>query len=243
MITAGRGRSVGLPRLGPSATLAPGMNWRRRSSLPPRVAIIQRELDRFERPRYLEIGVHTGTVLLNVRARVRVGVDPHKRIRWRQLAIRPRLWRTMTFLEKTSDRFFADLDRDAKFDVIFIDGYHSYGQALSDVENSLRHLAPNGVVMLHDCNPPSAAAAALDPATVPELEAGDGWCGDVWKAIVHLRATRPDLQVEVLDADFGIGLVREARTELLAIDPASIATLDYAALARDRERLLGLRSA
>lgn len=219
------------------------MNWARRSSLPPRVAIVQRELDRFERPRYLEIGVHTGTVLLNLRACRRVGVDPQKRIRRRQLVIRPRLWRTMTFHEKRSDEFFADLDRDTRFDVIFIDGFHSYGQALKDVESSLRHLAPEGVVMLHDCSPPSAAAASPDPASVPEGDRGAGWCGDVWKAIVHLRATRADLHVEVLDTDFGIGRIVRAPAELLAIDQASLAALDYGALERDRKRLLGLRPA
>lgn len=219
------------------------MNRRRRASLPPRVGIIQRELDRFERPRYLEIGVHTGTVLLNVRAHERVGVDPRKRIKWRQLAIRPRLWRTMLFVEKTSDQFFSTLDRRVRFSVIFIDGYHSYEQALRDVESSLHHLATDGVVMLHDCNPPSAAAATPDPESLPEQETGAGWCGDVWKAIVHLRATRPDLEVDVLDTDFGIGRVREGRSEPLPIDPESIAALDYSALARDRERLLGLRPA
>ena len=217
------------------------MPWGHRPSLPPRVAIIQRELDRFERPRYLEIGVHSGTVLLNLRAHNRLGVDPHKRIKRRQLAVRPFLWRAMTFVEKTSDTFFAKLDPAARFDVIFIDGYHSYDQALRDVNNSLLHLAPQGVVMLHDCNPHSAAAASPDPASVPSRERGDGWCGDVWKAIVHLRATRADLRVEVLDTDFGIGRVRREPAELLAIDPRRIATLDYSDLANDREGLLGLR--
>lgn len=219
------------------------MPEKRRSPPPPRVAVIQRELDRFERPHYLEIGVHSGTVLLNIRAHLRVGVDPHNRIRRRQLAIRPRLWRTMKFAEKTSDQFFADLGRSVTFDVVFIDGYHSYEQALRDVDNSLHHLAPEGVVMLHDCNPPSAAAAAPDPRSAPRHEIGDGWCGDVWKAIVHLRATRAELRVEVLDTDFGIGQVRRAPTELLPIDPAEIAALDYTELAKDRERLLGLRPA
>jgi hypothetical protein len=33
--------------------------------------------------------------------------------------------------------------------------------------------------------------------------------GDVWKTIVHLRSHRRDLDVAVLDCDFGVGIVRK----------------------------------
>jgi len=44
-------------------------------------------------------------------------------------------------------------------DVVFIDGLHTFLQSLKDVQNSLRYLNANGVIVLHDCNPLSEAAA------------------------------------------------------------------------------------
>jgi len=213
------------------------MRWLRRGILPPRVGVVQSELDRFVRPRYLEIGVYSGTVLLNVRATYRVGVDPQPKIRRRQIAVRPSLWARLSIRKMTSDAFFAASEE--HFHVAFIDGLHTYAQAVADTENALDLLAPDGVVLLHDCNPTSPDAAAPDPTSAT----GEGWCGDVWKAIVHLRATRPDLTVEVLDTDYGIGTVRRTPSPVLGIDPSEIAGLDYSALECDRQRLLGLRSA
>src|SRR5918997_29220 len=54
--------------------------------LPPRVAIVQRELDRFRGASYLEVGVNVGVLFLHVRAARKVGVDPVQRIpRWKRL--------------------------------------------------------------------------------------------------------------------------------------------------------------
>ena len=39
------------------------------------------------------------------------------------------------------------------------------------------------------------------------------WSGDVWKAIVYLRSTRPDLRVAVLKCDLGVGIVRKGSPE------------------------------
>lgn len=209
--------------------------------LPPRVSIVGRELGRFARPRYLEIGVNTGVVFTHVRARQKVGVDPVDSIpRWKWLA-HPNTAVHGILIEKSSDEYFATLDPEARFDVVFVDGYHSYTQALRDVENSLRHLADGGVVLLHDVNPPDAVAASPDMRDA----VGGPWCGDAWKAIVHLRATRPDLSVGTIDADFGIGVVRRRMTPApppLDLEPAVIAALRYEDLAADRAALLGLRA-
>jgi hypothetical protein len=68
------------------------------------------------------------------------------------------------------------------------------------------------------------------------------WSGDAWKAIVHLRSTRQDLRVAVLDCDRGVGVVRKGSPESrLPYSAAQIESLDYEDLAADRERLLNLR--
>ncbi len=204
---------------------------------PARVAIVARELGRRARPRYLEIGVDTGVVFLHVRAARKTGIDPVdavptlKRLLHPNTLIRGRLQQT------TSDEFFASLTPTEQFDVIFVDGDHGYQQSLRDVENALEHVADDGVVLVHDCYPPSAQAASVDPR-----DAGGGtWCGEVWKTIVTLRATRRDLTVEVMNTDFGVGVIHRRPSPTLDLDPGWIAQMTYADLVADRERLLGIR--
>lgn len=206
--------------------------------LPPRVGIVAAELGRFARPRYLEIGVDTGVLFLHVRAHRKVGVDPHGRVpRWKWF-LHPNTLIRGSFFRATSDSFFGALAPDAAFDVIFVDGDHSFAQSRRDVANALEHLADDGAILMHDCNPPRPEAASPESADA----AGGPWCGDVWKTIVELRATRPDLDVSVIDADFGVGVVRRGPGELVAIDPETVWSMTYADLDRDRERLLGLRA-
>jgi len=213
--------------------------WARRllnRPLPPRVEIVQRELDRFRRPRYLELGVNVGVTFLHVRAHLKVGVDPAQRIpRWKRLA-HPNTALRGRLVPLTSDRYFDALGEDERFDVVFVDGLHTYEQSLRDVENSLRHLAPQGVVLVHDCNPADALAGGPDPSATGD----SGWNGEVWRTIVHLRATRPDLDVHVLDTDFGVGVVRrgEGGAPLAGVDAAA---LTFEEFAERRAELLGLR--
>jgi hypothetical protein len=206
--------------------------------LPPRVAIVQAELDRFTRPRYLEIGVNVGALFLHVRAAQKVAVDPVERIpRWKWLG-HPNTALRGRFVNRTSDEFFDALDPDERYDVVFVDGLHTHEQSRRDVENALAHLGEGGVVLVHDCNPPTAEAAGPDP----DATRGEGWCGEVWRTIVELRATRGDLVVEVLDTDFGIGVIRRGASTPIEL-PTPVARLTYAELDADRERLLGLKPA
>jgi hypothetical protein len=205
--------------------------------LPPRVAIVQRELDRFARPRYLEIGVNVGALFLHVRAAEKVAVDPVDRIaRWKWLG-HPNTALRGRFVNETSDRFFAGLDPSARFDVVFVDGLHTHEQSRRDIDNALAHLGDDGVVLAHDCNPRSEAAAGPDP----DATAGEGWCGEVWKTIAELRATRGDLIVEVLDTDYGIGVIRRGSSSPIELS-APAQRLTYSDLEADRVRLLGLRA-
>jgi hypothetical protein len=97
-------------------------------------------------------------------------------------------------------------------DVVFVDGLHTYQQALKDVNNSLINLNEKGVIIIHDCNPPHEAAAypadSYDHAASLSLPGWTGeWCGDVWKTICYLRSHRNDLKIFVLDCDYGLGIV------------------------------------
>jgi hypothetical protein len=156
------------------------------------------------------------------------------------------------YFEVPSDRFFADHAAAlGPFDAVLVDGLHTADQAHRDVVNAAAVLAPAGVIVMHDCNPRSAPAAAgsLDEATAMPGYTGE-WNGDVFKAIVRVRALEPTLEAFVLDCDQGLGIVRTRRTAAAADaalvagrrwDEAAIDALTYDDLDRDREALLDLR--
>jgi len=204
---------------------------------------------------YLEIGVGSGHTFLRIRAQRKLAVDPAprigalKRLRW---WLRNGSNRSSRIYRLTSDEFFArhgDRFSTTRLDVAFVDGLHTYEQSLRDVESCLAHLTSRGVVLMHDCSPPSAAAAiparSVGEARLAAGAAWDGmWCGDVYKTILHLRSQRPDLRVCVLACDRGIGVVQPGtggRTLKLGVE--EIADLDYADLAAHRAEWLDLRPA
>jgi hypothetical protein len=199
------------------------------------VAIVQAELDRFRRSRYLELGVHTGVLFLHVRASAKVGVDPAPRVPWWKRLAHPNTALRGHLTERTSDEFFAGLADQARFDVVFVDGLHLWEQCLRDVESSLAHLSDEGVVLVHDVNPADPVSASREPTP------GHDWSGDVWKALAHLRANRGDLLVETLDTDSGIGVIRPGGNAATGRG-LDVTELTYADLDARREELLGLRT-
>ncbi|MCZ2339079.1 MAG: class I SAM-dependent methyltransferase, partial [Chitinophagales bacterium] len=61
----------------------------------------------------------------------------------------------------TSDAFFERLrngehiDRNIRFELIFIDGLHLADQVDRDIEHALAFLKDDGFLVMHDCNPPT----------------------------------------------------------------------------------------
>ena len=88
---------------------------------------------------------------------------------------------------------------DEIFDCVFIDGLHEYNQVKRDINNSLRFLNNDGIILLHDCMPNSYYAQAT-----PRCQWD--WNGDVWKAIVECRNSK-DIDVYTCYADHGIGVI------------------------------------
>lgn len=54
------------------------------------------------------------------------------------------------YFEMTSDDYFAQLDEDVKFDMVFIDGCRYPDFLIRDTENSLKHLSKFGTIVYHD---------------------------------------------------------------------------------------------
>ena len=219
-----------------------------------RVVIAQSILDAL-RGTYLEIGVSTGSSFIPIRATRKWGVDPAYTLTRRRLlkyAVFSSLGiKVERLFRMTSDEFFTTkrtMLAAHGITVCLIDGLHTYKQSLTDVVNTLAYLKPNGVILMHDCNPatelmalPAAGIQELIMQRIPEWDGA--WSGDVWKAVVHMRSLRPDVNAFVLDCDTGIAVVTKGGPKTkLGYSEADIQKMDFHFLAQHREELLDLRS-
>ena len=65
----------------------------------------------------------------------------------------------------------------------------------------------------------------------------------VWKTIIHLRSTKCNLKIFVLDCDYGLGIItKEKPKKLLEYTPAEIKNLTYKDLDCNRKNLLNLKN-
>jgi hypothetical protein len=220
-----------------------------------RVTVIQKIIDEKRAKTYLEIGVLAGDTFLRIKAKHKWGVDPHfeieplKKLRYylkNPFNIFNEYFSvgSNTFFDKENDRLSG-----YGVDVAFIDGLHTFPQSLKDVENTLKYLNKEGVIILHDCNPLSEAAA-LPAASISEVQKMNPpgftgiWNGDVWKTIAYLRTTREDLRVFVLDCDFGLGVItKETPENMLEYSAEDVRNLSYRGLSKDRQSVLNLKDA
>lgn len=193
---------------------------------------------------YLEIGIRAGGLFTKVAADRKVGVDPCYAIPIgrRMSSMFRNILRHSVLHKLTSDEYFQHVQGEGHndFDIVFIDGMHTYEQSLRDICNSVRHLKPGGIILIHDCLPPHAAAATSvkgakeafemefdAPTAVNGIAGWDGvWCGDVWKSLVHCHRHFKSLSCSLLDTDMGIGVIVRSEFTLSDLIPATDDSID-----------------
>ena len=160
------------------------------SKHPSRIDIIQKIISNQQYKSYLEIGCDNDENFSRISIDKKVGVDPLKG----------------GTLRMTSDEFFKK--NKLFFDLIFLDGLHTYEQTIKDIDNSLNYLKKNGLIVIHDCLPKK-----IWNQIVPRMYGH--WNGDVWKAIVHSR-TYSSADTYTCIADHGLGIIfkRKNRNQL-----------------------------
>lgn len=155
-----------------------------------RISLVQRAIANkdLKTCRYLEIGCSTNTLFncIPLKLTNKIGVDPIKGGTHRM----------------TSDEFFSKNDQ--KFDVIFIDGLHTYEQCQRDTINSLNSLKDDGLILLHDMMPADNFAASSPRNKL----AVKSWNGDVWKVAVELSLSK-NLDFILVPIDQGVGIIRK----------------------------------
>lgn len=145
-----------------------------------------------EKTRYLEIGLDRGRTFEAVAAEERWGVDPRPRLDVTSIP------ENVTVVLATSDRFFGSLAPDVRFDLMYLDGLHTYQQTYRDLIHSLRHLRHGGAIVIDDVVPSDEISAIPDyDISLAErrrvgLE-GRVWHGDVFRLVKILADHHPEL--------------------------------------------------
>ena len=180
-----------------------------------RKEIVQKIIEFKKFKKYLEIGTFKNDLFNYIECEKKIGVDPF----------------SGGNVRKTSDEFFRD--NQEKFDLIFIDGLHKYLQVKKDIQNSLKSLNNDGLILMHDCFPRNYYYQAVPRCQID-------WNGDTWKALVELR-TKEDLDVYCLNADEGIGVIFKRKNKnLLDLDIKNFAKLSYNEYSNNYQKYLNL---
>ena len=164
-------------------------NWDWKSCNFNRVAAVNLLLSKFDDPIYLEIGCADNALFDSVSCTKKVGVDPA----------------SGGTMKMTSDEFF--FQNETEFDVIFIDGLHTYEQVRRDVINALKFSHVNSWIALHDMLPRNWVEHH-----VPCISHG-AWTGDVWKVAFELSKTE-GIDFKILKIDRGVGIFKVIKKDL-----------------------------
>jgi len=133
---------------------------------------------------YLEIGVSMNAVFNTIPLPLnnKIGVDPFSGGTHRM----------------TSDDFFKKNKK--KFDVIFIDGLHTYKQCQKDFLNSINFLNNDGIIIFHDFLPRNHIEGSA-------IRKSKDWCGDIWKLAVEINQSL-EKDFVIVNIDMGVGLFK-----------------------------------
>ena len=185
------------------------------SKYPSRNEIIQNIINTRNYKSYLEIGCDRNENFSKIDIDHKVGVDPERG----------------GTLRMTSDEFFGK-NKDS-FDLIFLDGLHTYEQTIKDIDNSLSTINENGVIFIHDCLPKK-----IWNQVVPRIYGH--WNGDVWKAIVQAR-TYDHADTYTCIADHGIVIIfKRKNSNLLKLEKKNFKNLKFSDYFNNHEKFMNL---
>jgi hypothetical protein len=97
--------------------------------------------------------------------------------------------------------------RQLRYDIMLVDPFHEYETSLRDIVAAFDLVVPGGIIVVHDCLPPSKTLAA--PNFIP-----GAWCGVTYKAYLDFVTARGDLTYYTVDTDFGCGVIRKLSGDL-----------------------------
>ena len=142
---------------------------------------------------YLEVGVERGRTFTKINAKTKVAVDPKFKFDTTESS-----GPESSFFECTSDVFFAE-HTNSKFDLIFLDGLHTFEQTLRDLLSALKMVSETGVIIIDDVFPGDYAGSLKTKREQREYRAihapdsKNAWWGDTYKLIPFIHDFLPAL--------------------------------------------------
>lgn len=146
---------------------------------------------------YLEIGVFDGQTFTNVALPRKVAVDPNFRFDWQRFQTGG-----VTLHPVTSDAFFAKGPREV-FDVIFIDGLHTFAQSFRDFCATTALAHDRTVWLIDDTVPDDAFSMVPDQGLAQHLRrlhglTGRSWHGDVFRTAFAIHDFFPTMEMRTI---------------------------------------------
>lgn len=137
--------------------------------------------------RYLEIGVNKGRTFLNMELPIVDAVDPHFKFRTDRFLREGR-----KFYEMTSDDFFRSRDQGVVYDLIFLDGLHTFEQCFRDFCATMAFSHDRTVWLIDDTCPNDAFSIRRSSIETRRLREDHGlesqaWHGDVFKTLFAIH--------------------------------------------------------
>jgi hypothetical protein len=147
---------------------------------------------------YLEIGVNKGHTFFNIDMEEKTAVDPKFLFDVNEYGEKG-----MSFNNITSDNFFATLPEKQKYDIIFLDGLHTFEQTYRDLCNSLLHAHDKTIFMIDDTRPIDVYSSFPEQKKAVDYRIKSGgqnrqWHGDVYKVVFALHDFHPGLNYRTI---------------------------------------------
>ena len=183
---------------------------------------------------YLEVGVLSGLTFSKIEVKNKTAVDP-------KFSCDPKTLGGY-FFETTSNEYFETLDKNVKFDLIYLDGLHTFEQTLLDLLNSMQFLSPKGLIIVDDVYPSDYLASLPNHQLALELKARNGdadrnWMGDVYRTIAFARKFLTNFNFATTEGPLKQTIFwRNNRTRNKIVNPGviqEIATLQFADIRND----------
>ena len=144
---------------------------------------------------YLELGSRAGTCfnLISPLAKTAYAVEIRKEF---FADIDKSKGNVKEFLMSTDD-FFKAIDKNIKFDLVFIDANHHHESSLKDFKNVWKMVREGGIICMHDTYPPNE-------------EFIKDHCHDCYKTAVHVRKYySKKCEIVTLPFFYGVSIIRK----------------------------------
>lgn len=165
----------------------------------PKHTTINRLIQETGATKYLEIGYGMGHNFGLIICEEKIGCDPNIKNDFSA--------KNIHVLKGTSDQLFEHMDKDLKFDIIFIDGDHTAQQVEKDILNAWDHIKIGGLILLHDVDP-----YTKEMQLVPRIQ--EQWTGDVWRAYCGFIQKYPQIETRYYPEKYGLGCIVKSRHKI-----------------------------